>query len=979
VTVVAVPIRLRVDPATLDRHALEVERAFAAAVGRALATADGEVGASRRRTPPTLHRPTFTWRGEAAGGVDGPAREAVEASLRARLDDVIDAVFAAGREATADAGRPGLLDRPQREPFDRSRHDKRLGVYLVPGYDGAGRPVAVVVTEVEATADAAGVLRPAWAIMHSNEEALEALRAIVSASGAVPTGPVGAICRGSDGALWIGSADLAAGRWRSLDPVLGLERFVVQEGPRGPVLRSQPAFLPPTARYRLQPAGPATTVAERIAILEEVLGPAWRDQLRRQADASALGLEQDELDTLIERAVTSLARERAESRQSAGIRSYELLLVDGDPWLLGSGTDYHDLEDMDLIPLTEEMLGFAGTGAGLGTDAPRAPRPAGGGPRPTLEVLEGQPSSGGADVLSCDPIEGEPSFDELGEAGERLRRALGEVAATLRTTICPYPGATCRRLAQVAAARAAAISRVSVNEPATTQAREPGTGEFGALDATMVVSPAIIGLRELAGATARLDTLVDATATLVGERDDLLPRPYRDRGVSWKLRLYIAMRPVLDDAVAWIFVAACRTAMLQVLRASHRELRARLDNFTAYAPFAEHAVTALVTELDHLENLQRTLAREAGGTGVAVGQTVISTWRGARQSVLQLLDGELPRGGYDPGAPGSIDRDDTGRPIAIHDRHGRRWTPENLVSAIEIGRGTATSIDPLLQQLTEVDKARFQQQPTRIRATLRAVLEEMVRANEAVTGDCEADAWYAFRAGSFTEVDLRRERPTVPYSGVLLTGIHLHAHQAVGTFFRGAGVYGVGLDRIFGVELGKRSLRTFFEFTGTIALAILCPPAAVAVGVGLAGIHQAEAGAAVQRTRAALDPNAFRDRAEVEIEQFAAELGLALSFLPVAGTAARAGAVAVRSAGSRYGAQLFVRWARGAVTASMRQSLRHGVAVALVRELATDQIMDKVLGTYVLGPAIAELQREFGPPAVAEALARVPEASGAAP
>lgn len=967
-TVVTVPIRLRVDALALDERLADVEDTFVAAVGRALAAADTEVVAPRggpRR--PRLDDPAFAWSGPALGGVTGPAREQIEARLVALLRELTTVAFDPDRVAGADG--PGLLDRPQREPLDPTRHNAVVGVYLVPGYQDAGAPVAVDVANHDVEVDPTPPLRAAWVTFTTDDEVFDALTAVLAASGVEPrTATVGTILRAGDGRVWVGIADVGNRVWIRIDPLLGLERFQVVSTPRGPRLQAVPADLPASARYRLRPLGAATTPAQRVAILEEHFGDEWRTRLRAAAAQVALPVSADELDELIERVVHQMATVRAEHYGREGVRSFEVLEVDGQAWLLGNGAEIHDLVDVELIPLTEQVVALGQRGSGdtrAGGDALARQR--------TLDVLDLAATPGGAGPR-CEPIEGEPAFEDLGPAGERLRRELTELAATLRTGICEHPGSTCRRLAHAIAARAHQIAQVGVREQAATRASQAGAGTLGLLDATAVASPAVLGLRELARAAARLDALANDVAQVVGDHAHLLPRPYTGRAASWQLRLWIALRPYLNDAVGWVFMAGCRTIMLQVLRASHQAIRDRLDNFTTYAALAEHAISALVTDLDHLEALQRELARDAGGTLSSVGQGVVDTWRGARERVVDALSGEMPGARYDRGTPGAIDRDATGRAVAIHDRNGRRWAPDELASAVEIARGTATSIDPVLQQLTDGHKARFQRDPSRIGEVLRSLLREMLAANEEVTRDCEADARYAFRSGSFTEADLRRQQATVPGSRVLLSGIHLQVHTEIGSFFGGSSVYGTGIDRLFGVELGKRSLNNFFEFTGLILLAVLCPPAAVVAGAGVSLVHRAEAGAAMTRSLAALDPNAFRERAEVEIELFAAELGLALSFLPVGGAVARGGAVAVRSAASRHGAQLFVRWARGAVTASMRASLRHGVAVALVRELATDQVMDLVLGRLVLGPAVAELQREFGPARVAAALGS-PDAS----
>jgi hypothetical protein len=233
----------------------------------------------------------------------------------------------------------------------------------------------------------------------------------------------------------------------------------------------------------------------------------------------------------------------------------------------------------------------------------------------------------------------------------------------------------------------------------------------------------------------------------------------------------------------------------------------------------------------------------------------------------------------------------------------------------------------------------------------------MLADNAEQAGEVE-DSWiYAFRASRISE---SIPHATVPYTSYPLHGIHLQAHNAVGDAFRGDGFYAQGINALFGAELGRLGLISFFEFTGTLLLAVACPPLAAAAGIALAAYHLEEAEEKQRLYRSLIDPELVITRAEVEQELFMARLGFALAVIPEAGTILRGGSQVARlvaRTGVSTGARLAGRRLARYLLEESMQSLRRGIVVAFVREIAQNVVIDEV-AQRVLEPIVAQIERE---------------------
>jgi len=103
-------------------------------------------------------------------------------------------------------------------------------------------------------------------------------------------------------------------------------------------------------------------------------------------------------------------------------------------------------------------------------------------------------------------------------------------------------------------------------------------------------------------------------------------------------------------------------------------------------------------------------------------------------------------------------------------------------------------------------------------------------------------------------------------------------------------------------------------------------------------------------------------RADLEAELFAAQLGAALSILPVKGLLGKPvsqGARAAARSGIREGAQVFATGVRRRSLVLFAQGVKQGLYSSVTREVATMAFMDQAMQHLVTGPFADALRREF--------------------
>ncbi|WP_433308040.1 hypothetical protein ACQP0U_16690 [Micromonospora sp. CA-269861] len=579
-----------------------------------------------------------------------------------------------------------------------------------------------------------------------------------------------------------------------------------------------------------------------------------------------------------------------------------------------------------------------------------------------------------SELRACAPFNGEPELDALGPDGDELRRLMDDIAFRLQMgDPCRYPANFCLQAAAMLRGRAAAISLLvgSSEREAFTRPVPEGSGRLGPLDFRPVASPAVQFLRHLAGVVPRLDRLAQLVMGRYSQPEHFarIQGGWIDTSASWNLHFIQAFSPAVKGAVGQLFMVGSQAMLVQLLLSSRTGIDARIANFDRYAPIFERLIVSQLTDYAELQGLRERLRRHeaarwvsahtdiGGGTLATVSMANPSTaWYGAARAISSaFLATEAALSS--PGAAGEIvETDGTTR---IRDSHAVLWTLPEIEQALVIQRGEAEGIDPLVKQITDLPDvlARFAGNRSAIRDELWRVLQDMRRNNTEMLGRARADAAFAFRSSRISE---HIPSATIPRGRFALQGIHLATHQQIGEFFGGNLYYATGVDDLFATELGREALSAFAVMVGIIALSLLCPPLGFVVGVAVAAVDVAHAHQRERLYGSMLDPELVLTRTEVEVELFAAYLGLALSLIPEAGTiggaAVRGGRVALR-----FGVRAGLRAARGYVVRRVTRQIIEAASRDLLQGFLTEILLNEVLERVVqklMEPVLAYVERE---------------------
>ncbi|SCG52986.1 hypothetical protein [Micromonospora zamorensis] len=579
-----------------------------------------------------------------------------------------------------------------------------------------------------------------------------------------------------------------------------------------------------------------------------------------------------------------------------------------------------------------------------------------------------------SEMRACAPFHGEPELAALGPDGDELRRLMDDIAFRLQMgEACRYPANFCLQAAAMLRGRAAAISLLvgASEREAFTRPVPQGSGGLGPLDFRPVASPAVQFLRHLAGVVPRLDHLAQLVMRRYSQPEHFarVQGGWIDTSASWNLHFVQALSGAIKDAVGQLFVVGSQAMLVQLLLSSRTGIEARITHFDQYAPIFERLIVSQLTDYAELQGLRERLRRHeaarwtaehtdvGGGTLATVSMANPSTaWYGAARAISSaFLATEAALSS--PGAAGEIvERDSTTR---IRDSHAVLWTLAEIEQALVIQRGEAEGIDPLVKQITDLPDvlARFAGNRSAIRDELWRVLQDMRRNNTEMLGRARTDARFAFRSSRISE---HIPSATIPGGQFALQGIHLVTHQQIGEFFGGNLYYATGVDSLFHTELGREALSAFGVMVGIIALSLLCPPLGFVVGVAVAAVDVAHAHQRERLYGSMLDPELVLTRTEVEVELFAAYLGLALSLIPEAGTiggaAVRGGRVALR-----FGVRAGLRTARGYVVRRVTRQIIEAASRDLLQGFLTEILLNEVLERVVqklMEPVLAYVERE---------------------
>lgn len=579
-----------------------------------------------------------------------------------------------------------------------------------------------------------------------------------------------------------------------------------------------------------------------------------------------------------------------------------------------------------------------------------------------------------SEMRACAPYNGEPELATLGPDGDELRRLMDDIAFRLQMgEPCRYPANFCLQAAAMLRGRAATISLLvgAAEREAFTRPVPEGTGGLGPLDFRPVASPAVQFLRHLAGVVPRLDHLAQLVMGRYSQPEHFarIQGGWIDSSASWNLHFIQALSGAIKGAVGQLFMVGSQAMLVQLLLSSRTGIDARITNFDQYAPIFERLMVSQLTDYAELQGLRERLRRHeaarwtsehtsmGGGTLATLSVANPSTaWYGAARAISSaFLATEAAL--TSPGAAGEIvETDGTTR---IRDSHAVLWTQAEIEQALVIQRGEAEGIDPLVKQITDLPDllARFAGNRSAIRDELWRVLQDMRRNNTEMLGRARTDARFAFRSSRISE---HIPSATIPRGRFALQGIHLVTHQQIGEFFGGNLYYATGVDDLFATELGREALSSFGIMVGIIALSILCPPLGFVVGVAVAAVDVAHAHQRARLYASMLDPELVLTRTEVEVELFAAYLGLALSLIPEVGTiggaAVRGGRVALR-----FGVRAGLRAARGYVVRRVTRQIIEAASRDLLQAFLTEILLNEVLERVVqklMEPVLAYVERE---------------------
>lgn len=636
-------------------------------------------------------------------------------------------------------------------------------------------------------------------------------------------------------------------------------------------------------------------------------------------------------------------------------------------------------------------------GGGDGGDVGGAPPPPG-----TLladpDALPGDgpgriyPVTRGGETVELDfgPFQGEPSLQELGENGERLRSMMRRIAFRLEMPMGDYAGSFCIAAATMVAIRAGGVASFAEGTPRITRAPAEGAGNLGDVNMAPTQSPAIAMMRFIASTVVTLQQLQLAVNDIyaIPSVAALITGIRHGDQVGWSLDFYKEYTPELKSSVGYHFQRCCQIKMLELLRNSAREIDARLTNFDTYYPMVRSLVLGLLVSQAELERLRRQLQdakADRGDLGASVGQ-IYRSWREARHALTTTLSGQVLNISALTSAPQADAGEivETPQGLRVRGPDGTLWSEEDLNQSIAFRSGTLTSVDPLIHQFRDIPEVvqTFQQSPLLSRIYLRQLLQEMRDNNREITSEVKSNDLFAFRAGKIRE-DLPNR--TIPYTDLALQGIHLVTHEAIGDAYMGDHAYAHGVQYVMDVEQGRSMFITFAETVSVIALAVVCPPAAAALGAVYAGIHYADAAEIEQLYGSLIDPEEILSRADVEFDLFMGEFELALSIIPEAGTIMRGLSTGARTVG-RHTARAGVRGlgtatrslgrrARRELMVSVGRQVKTGIARHVVREVLMERGLAMIL-PHVLGPVMMQVHQEIS---VLSGRPVPPEASGTPP
>jgi hypothetical protein len=899
---VHVPIRIRTDADGIGARRSDLEDALARTVASALARST-DMALSRHGGSITTAEPSFRWTGEA---VDSEQRVEIERRLSRLVAEACTALSAAnGGNPRGDA----------RERLDRAR--AATGRYSVPSYQNAGTTDEIVFSDEDASATL-----EVFARLAVTADSLDELRRQIAyfSQGWRPVDH-GAF----PGLLWL-EDDGSFQTW-----------FVYEGGTRA-------YWLGPAARQtwsgdhfevvELDPPPADVATLTVIQTFESDDLEAYRTFLRDR--------EEDEIRAHVtdDAAVELELTRRAGALVDRHARTIMALQI-GAAWETWYAFPFAGEARFDgiaqLYPVTAferprrpaGSIGIGVAGGGPAGDAGGAPGGVeGGGDRgevPTQPLRFVSPVFSPDAPLVCEPFLGEPSVDALGADGERVKAAIAAIAERLQIESCGFAGQFCLMAAQTVASHAIGLGDALAmsGEAAVTEYRRNGSGNLGDIEMRPRTTVNAL-LARLAGAVPLIENLIEDVHRLYWDHGAQISGTYEHNPAGWNLHFLMEVPDAFREALARVFGETCRILMLQLLDAS----RAHVENRQAQLDALAHAFFVAVLpglidagELIELKN---------------------------RLDVAQMP----PQVDYETGyvsvtptdLPDIVYHDDEA--VAIRDQRGRGWTNEQLQNAIALRRGLAEELEPLVKHIRNIPESVAAMRPSEAatRAELARILGDMLDDNAGVR---DRVAWSWKDAFKYAPIDGDLPGETPGEIGRNLRGIHLLAHRELSSRLGTSRYYAEGVRGLFEGEHALEVVESLLVLGVLVVVSVLCPPLGYVAGVAVAGLQYLDA---VERGRirdALVSPEEVVDLAELDVERFAAALGLALAIIPEAPSlirgAYRAGAAALEEGTVTAARRVALSALRRSAAEGLQRALAVGIAEAIGREFIKANALNAVI------------------------------------
>lgn len=1028
---VDIPIRLIVDADAVAHRQDDVDDALREAVGRALQNAYATAVAPRGGYAELLlDPPTFNWVGNDAFLIDDDQREVFQQHTRSVIQQAIDeSAIPDHTRVGADAPMPMPPD--PSEVIDPRRMLKPFDLYQIPRYDDEGDDTAVEVETDENTGEGTpleealigvwswlsvsyGEIRENGGTGNLTEFGHFQYEQAINRFGAPASEWRGLIFRdehnliidfnnptGQEGAFYFLKI-----------PLEDFQQYVFVNAEANPPFR-RVNQLPYPGATTLKKHGPFSP-SQRVEVVERFMLNGIREQFEQTLmGAKSRTVTQDEHQAHLQRLIDAEVERRSNDLPNAEFNLYELQIGEyrhlvQEP--TSRAPDFTLPETVHLVPITIVELialgddsgeGEFGSGAGGGKSGGAT---GGYGSKDAQGTgQEGEQSGfidvggegeggtlmypvvgGGLMLLSTSCFEDEPKLEDLGEDANLIREEMHKLMHLLQIPEMDCAGRFAINAAKILGARATVIGIYAGQEEGFTEPVSDttgGTGNLGNINFVPVVSPAIQFLRHLSSIVPDIDRYFRLVTAIYDKpaHAGKFGGHYTNNVTSWMLRFYYQMNQSMQDSVGHIFTRTCQVLLMQLLRSSAKSINGRLQNLGEYSRVFEQVLLPQLRSVQDMIELREMLQRNQSAVSwrnqlrsiESRTESIATDWVSANRQLLDAFIASNTAESEEDARRGEIVVENG--EVKIYDGTGRLWTLQGLERAIQIKRGFVESGDPLVKQLADLDDAldRFEGDSVDIAYELLMMLYDMDQNNKSQQEKVRSDHMYAFEMGQITE---NLEQRTIPYTTYALQGIHLMAHEMIGEFFRGDRWYAMGVEYIFDVTMGLRGLFTFFEFGIVILLSVVCPPLGAAVGAGFSLYHYSEALEKEELYESLIDPELVLSRAQIEAEMFAAQLGVALSFIPEAGgIIARGLGVGVR-AGSRAAGELIEEGAEqlarsggqslgravvGRLSREAAESLKHGVAYAFAREIITDQVMDAVIGKLMIEPIVQSIYQEY--------------------